>query len=75
MKEETFRQKAEKMYRKKNYSCAMYMCVVATTCYSAKERKKICVDCLTKRLMEEEKERNKWKNISSQLMFTDFMMK
>jgi len=53
MNKDKLKQKAEEMYRKKNYSCENYACFV-DQCYSAKEKKKTCIECLMKRLLEKE---------------------
>ena len=61
MTKEKLKEKAEQMYRKKNSSCDEYACLVPN-CYNAKEKKKTCIECLMRRILE--KEGNKWKNIS-----------
>ncbi len=48
---ENIDEKVEEIYRQKKYSCAGYMCVVATTCYSEEEKKKICCQCLKNRIL------------------------
>lgn len=53
MNKEKLKEKAEKMYRSKNYSCENYMCLVPN-CFNAKEKKKTCVECLMKRILEKE---------------------
>lgn len=51
MTKEKLKEKAEQMYRKKNYSCDEYACLVPN-CYNAKEKKKTCVECLMRRILE-----------------------